>query len=136
MKQFQDRTVLITGGANGIGAALAVGFAAEGAKIAVTDVALERSEEIAARIRAGGGQAIALTLDVTDPRAWTAAATETEARLGPIDVLCSNAGVLGSMLPLTEIPPAYLQWLMNINVMGAVHAVQAIAPKMIARRSG
>jgi len=136
MVEFAHKVALITGGGSGIGAALGRALAAEGARVAVADIHLESARATAEQVAAAGGSAIALQLDVTRPEECRSAVAETERRLGPIDILCSNAGVVGAVKPLTELPVDYMRWLYEVNVFGGMNAIQAVVPKMQARGAG
>src|ERR1700752_1420146 len=91
MGRFDGQTVLISGGARGMGANHARGFAAEGASVIIGDVLEEDGQAVAAEI---GAQARFVRLDVTDDASWSAAVQAAETTFGPITVLVNNAGVL------------------------------------------
>ena len=91
MPRLENRVAIITGGAQGIGAAYARGFAAEGAKVVITDVA--PADDLLAEIASAGGTAIALETDVTDEAACANMAAEAVATFGRIDVLVNNAAL-------------------------------------------
>jgi len=91
MSKLQGKTVIVTGGAGGIGGATCRRLAADGAKVAVFDMNLDAAEKVAAEIRAAGGTAAAFKCDITDRAAVDAAVAATIAQLGPIDVLVNNA---------------------------------------------
>jgi NAD(P)-dependent dehydrogenase (short-subunit alcohol dehydrogenase family) len=136
MDRFRGKVAFISGGGSGIGEALAVRLAELGALCAIADINAESADAVAARIRATGGRARGMRLDVVDPEGWRTCTARTESEFGPIDLLCSNAGVVGATQPLTKLPVEYLRWVLDVNLMGAVHAVQAIVPGMQARGSG
>ena len=132
---LKDKVVIVTGGADGIGAALCRRFAHEGpAHIAVVDRNGEGARAVAAEI---GGSAHAT--DVSDRSAVVAMVAEIEARHGRIDLFCSNAGV-GDGDPdrdnATSSPEAIWQRAWGVNVMAHVHAAHAVLPGMIARGEG
>src|SRR5213080_4051423 len=90
-RSLSGKVVVVTGGGRGIGAATARALVSRGAKVAIGDVDLDTAERPAADL---GGGTIALPLDVTDRPAFTAFLDEVESRLGPIDVLINNAGIM------------------------------------------
>ena len=135
MSKLQAKTVIVTGGAGGIGGATCRRFAAEGAKVAVFDMNLEAAEKVAADIRATGGQAAAFKCDITDRAAVDAAVAATEAQLGPVDVLVNNAG-WDVFKPFVKTVPAEWSKLIDINLTGALHMLHAVLPGMSERKSG
>lgn len=135
MSKLQAKTVIVTGGAGGIGGATCRRFAAEGAKVAVFDMNLEAAEKVAAEIRAAGGQAAAFKCDITDRAAVDAAVAATEAQLGPVDVLVNNAG-WDVFKPFVKTVPAEWSKLIDINLTGALHMLHAVLPGMSERKSG
>jgi NAD(P)-dependent dehydrogenase (short-subunit alcohol dehydrogenase family) len=94
--RLRGKVAIITGGAHGMGEAEARLFAAEGARVVVADILADRAEAVAAEIRAGGGDAIAVATDVTSEADWRALVTATLARWGRLDILVNNAGISGS----------------------------------------
>src|SRR5258708_10417403 len=92
MNRLNDKVAIVTGAARGIGLAIAQRLASEGAKVELADIQIEVAEKSAAAIRASGGNAIAVRLDVTSYETAVAAADRVEKELGPIDVLVNNAG--------------------------------------------
>jgi NAD(P)-dependent dehydrogenase (short-subunit alcohol dehydrogenase family) len=127
------KVVLVTGGGGGIGSGIAEAFAEKGAKVAVTDVNLAYAEAEAERIGRG---VIALAQDVTSPESWVQAKAEVEARLGPVDVLCNNAGIALPFLPMEDIRLDAFDRVMAVNVRGVFLGCQAFMPAMKARGSG
>jgi len=128
--QVKDTVVLVTGGASGIGAAMAEEFHASGASVVVVaDRDEVRAERVAASI---GGEAI--TLDVTDEAATAAAIRHIEERYGRIDILCCNAGIAtaGSV----DAPNDDWQRTWDVNVMAHVYATRHALPGMLQRGSG
>ena len=131
----KDKVVVVTGAAEGIGAALARRFARAGAaKVVVVD---RNGEGAQATAKAIGGEAV--TLDVSDGQAMAAMVADIEARHGRIDLFCSNAGV-GDGDPdkanAASSPDAVWIRAWNVNVMAHVHAARAVTPGMAARGEG
>src|ERR1700738_521809 len=94
--RLKDKVAIVTGGAHGMGEAEARLFASEGAKVVVADILGNEAEAVAAHIRAGGGEAIAATIDGTSEPAWVELIAKTLASYGRLDVLVNNAGISGS----------------------------------------
>ncbi len=94
MSRFNDKVVLVTGGNSGIGRAIAAAFAAEGASVMIAARDETRSAAVASEIRAAGGRAESLACDVTNPTDCEAAIATTVDRLGGLDVLFNNAGII------------------------------------------
>ncbi len=135
MQRFQDKTVVVTGGGGGIGGATCRRFAAEGARVAVFDVNVEAAAKVASEIRAEGGRAQAFPCDITDRASVDAAVAETQASLGPVDVLVNNAG-WDVFRTFTMTEPAQWDKLIAINLTGALHMHHAVLPGMAARKKG
>ena len=131
----KDKVVVVTGGADGIGAALCRRFAREGARVVI--VADRNGEGAAAVAREIGCEAV--TLDVSDGAAMATMVADIEARHGGIDLFCSNAGV-GDGDPdrqnAASSPDAVWHRAWNVNVMAHVHAARAVIPGMQARGGG
>ncbi len=129
--QVNDRVCVVTGGASGIGKALCQRFAAEGARAVV--VVDRQADEAAAVADEIGGRAE--VVDVGVEAEITSMLTRVEDELGPIDVLCNNAGIASGGDPLaTPLDEWQRQW--DINLMAHVHAIRAVLPSMLARGEG
>ena len=123
----------VTGAGSGIGRGIALALAARGAAVAVCDIRAEAAEAVAAEIVAAGGRALALGLDVSDAAAVEAAAGRIEAELGPVAILCNNAGVAMHGVPMHEIALSDWDWVIGVNIMGVVHGIRSFVPRMLAR---
>jgi NAD(P)-dependent dehydrogenase (short-subunit alcohol dehydrogenase family) len=130
--RLDGKVAIVTGGARGIGRAIARGLAAEGARIVVADLA--GAAEAAAEFPAGGG----LAVDVADEGAVQRLADETVERCGRIDVLVNNAGLYASlaMRPFTEIPLEEWRRVMDVNVASMFLTCRAVVPAMRAQGGG
>lgn len=133
--RFQDKVVIVTGGAGGIGFAIGARFASEGARVVVTDVNGEGAEAAAARIVAQGGSARAFVSDISAADGCRAIVDSVIASEGRVDVLCNNAGInrRGNLLSLT---PEDWRLSFAINVDAMFHLCQAVLPHMIAAGGG
>jgi NAD(P)-dependent dehydrogenase (short-subunit alcohol dehydrogenase family) len=130
--ELADKVVIVTGGASGIGRALAQRFAAEGARgIAVADRDGAGATTVAEAI---GARAFAVTTDVSREDDVRTLVARTEERFGPIDLFCSNAGIAtgGGV----EASDEAWQQIWDINVMAHVYAARAVLPAMLARGEG
>jgi len=127
---FSDRVAVITGGAGGIGMALARAFAARGARIALADVHEERLAAAVRELEGEGAAALGVPTDVTSPGSVEALASRVYEKWGACHLLCNNAGiaVLG---PMVEATPADWHLTFDINFWGVVHGVQAFLPRML-----
>ncbi|TDC03434.1 SDR family oxidoreductase [Streptomyces sp. 8K308] len=123
MAVLRDRTALVTGGASGIGAAIAAAFTAEGAHVIVADRA------------PAPGDASAIRLDVTDEASVSAAVAEAERRLGGLDVLVNSAGILTES-PLAEMSAATWAETIAVDLTGVFLCCRYAVPGMIARGGG
>lgn len=133
----KDKVIVVTGGASGIGAALGRKFAEEGAKyVALADMDFDGATAVAGDIGAGAG---AYRLDVTDEAAVAAMVADIEAKAGPVDLYCSNAGIMFTDGPdWTVISRTNAEWqkIWEVNVHAHVLACRAVLPSMIERGSG
>jgi 2-hydroxycyclohexanecarboxyl-CoA dehydrogenase len=122
---------IVTGGAKGIGRAISLQLAKDGAAIAIWDLDGAGAESVAAEIKKAGGRAIALTTDCADEAAIAAAAARTRSEFGPITVLVNNAGMT-NFRPFLDITPEAWDKMMKVNLKGPFLCVQSILPDMLA----
>src|SRR5262249_779486 len=135
MDRIEGRTVFITGGGRGIGLGMARAFAGAGAKLALAD--LDDEALVAARAELESRTAVqTVRLDVRDRRTYTRIADEIEATVGPVSILCNNAGVAGSTAPVNQLTFDLWDWVMGINVTGVINGMQIFIPRMIKRGDG
>ena len=128
--ELKDKIVVVTGAANGIGRAMAVRFAKENAKAVIcADLDENGANETARQINGIGKK-----LDVSDPNAIADLIEQTENDIGPIDLFCSNAGIL--MAGGVEVPDDQWQKIWDVNLMSHVWAARYLVPRMAARGGG
>lgn len=135
-RRLAGSVALVTGAGRGIGRAVAEAFAAEGADVALVARSAGELEEAVGRIEAAGGNAVAAAADVTDPAGLAKAVAGLRRRLGPIDLLVNNAGVLGPVGPLWEVDLDAWWTTMDVNVRGLVLGSQLVLPDMVSAGRG
>jgi len=128
------RVAVVTGGANGIGAAVTERFVASGARVAIWDMAVDAPEARVAALPEEGRDLIGV--DVTDFAAVRSALARTEAMLGPVDILVTSAGIAGPTHSLADYPLEDWARVQRINVDGAFHCCKAVVPGMAERGYG
>jgi NAD(P)-dependent dehydrogenase (short-subunit alcohol dehydrogenase family) len=129
VKDFKGRVAVVTGGASGIGKALAKAFVGEGMKVVIADV---EEPALKSAVEDLGGDVMGVVTDVTDPSSVQALADRVYDAHGACHILCNNAGVAAPNLDLWETEPSDFQWVHGVNVGGVAHGVQAFVPRMIA----
>jgi ATP-dependent DNA helicase RecQ len=135
MRDFAGKVVVVTGGASGIGRALAEAFAAEGARIVLADKEEAALAAAAAEMSKDGAEVLAVPTDVTEPDQMVALADATEARFGTTHIVCNNAGV-APIGPILETPIEDWRWVLDVKVLGVVHGIAAFGPRLVARGEG
>jgi NAD(P)-dependent dehydrogenase (short-subunit alcohol dehydrogenase family) len=132
---LDGRVSFVTGGAQGIGLALAERFAQEGSRVMIGDIQGDKAETAADRLRGGGHEARAVTIDVTDPRSVEGAAGACAAELGEPDVLVANAGIL-LLQPVLEMSLESWRRVLDVNLTGVFLSCQTFARQMVAGGRG
>jgi NAD(P)-dependent dehydrogenase (short-subunit alcohol dehydrogenase family) len=130
------QVAIVTGSGRGIGRAIALKFAEEGAAVAVTARTQHEINETAALISAQGGKAIAIAADVTVPSDLAALAGATTQLLGPVDTLVNNAAHSSNAAKLWEADPDEWWRCVEVNLRGPFLCIRALLPSMLARGSG
>ena len=133
--RFQDKVVVVTGAGSGIGKATALAFGCEGAKVVAADIDAASAQATAEQIKADGGQAEALQVDVSVAADVGRMVTTTVERLGRLDVMVNNAGVF-FQLPVVLVPEEQWDWLMSINLRGVYLGCKHAVPQMIRQGKG
>ena len=127
--KLEGKSAIVTGAASGIGRAIAQAYAREGAKVAIADLNIDAANTTAADIRAAGGQAIGVAMDVTSEEGVNAGVAATVAAFGGVDILVSNAGIQ-IVHPVEEFTYADWKKMMAIHVDGAFLTTKACLPHM------
>jgi 3alpha(or 20beta)-hydroxysteroid dehydrogenase len=128
--RFEDKVVLITGAARGMGAAHGRAFHEEGAKVVLTDV-LDEGRQVAEEL---GDRAIFLPLDITDAEAWASVVDTAEQAFGPLSVLVNNAAIIFGNINIEDFDVALWRRVIDVNLTGQFLGIRAVVPSL--RRSG
>jgi 3-oxoacyl-[acyl-carrier protein] reductase len=133
---FENKVVLVTGGSRGVGKRLALGFAAEGARLVLVARSRPELELTHLEIEHSGGCALKVQADVRSFDQMASAVERTAAHFGPVDVLICAAGIQGPIGPLAGAEPRAWAETIEVNLIGVFHACRAVLPSMIDRRAG
>jgi NAD(P)-dependent dehydrogenase (short-subunit alcohol dehydrogenase family) len=139
---FSGRTVVVTGGAGVLCAAMSRELAAQGAKVAVLDVNPDAAENLAAEIYSHGGEALGLPCDVLDKASLETAAQQVLAAFGRVDILINGAGgnrpqaTTNAEQSFFDLPAEAMRWVLELNLMGTILASQVFGRIMAQQKSG
>jgi 3-oxoacyl-[acyl-carrier protein] reductase len=136
LRPLKDQAVLITGAGRGIGKRLAIGFAADGARVGLLARSQAELDLAKLEIEHAGGIALRIRADVRDYEQMSAAVERMRAVFGGVHVLIAAAGIQGPIGPLVEVKPRAWAETVETNLMGTMHACRAVLPQMIERRRG
>ena len=131
MQLFEGRVAVVTGGASGIGRALATRFAGEGMRVVLADVERDALEATAGELRDGGAEVLAVETDVSSAESVEALADRAYEAFGAVHVLCNNAGVGGANVAAYRATLADWEWTLGVNLWGVIHGVHAFLPRML-----
>jgi NAD(P)-dependent dehydrogenase (short-subunit alcohol dehydrogenase family) len=137
MKRFEHKVCLVTGAGSGIGRATALGFAAEGALVVVSDLQENTGQETVHLIETAGGTAIFVVCDIADPVAVEQLIQASVAKFGRLDCAVNSAGIAGTLsLPTHEYPAAAWHQMINVNLSGTWYCVKAEIAQMLQQGGG
>ncbi|MEN2436132.1 SDR family NAD(P)-dependent oxidoreductase [Weeksellaceae bacterium A-14] len=135
MKKFQNQVVLVTGAGGGIGYAIAVAFAKEGAKLVIVDLKSEYLDKVKAEVEGIGSEVLSLAADVSSYDSFKGVIAQVMQKFGKLDVACNNAGVVG-IGSIEEIAPEEWDRVMDINAKGVYVCTKAELEVMKPAKSG
>jgi 2-hydroxycyclohexanecarboxyl-CoA dehydrogenase len=130
VNESPQRVALVTGGARGIGRAIALALAAEGRAVAIGDLLADEAESTASEVEAAGARSVAVPLDVTDAGSVEQAVERVRQELGPIEVLVNNAG-WDELKPFLETDESFWDRVIEINYKGCLRTTRAVLPAMV-----
>ncbi|HTT92421.1 MAG TPA: SDR family NAD(P)-dependent oxidoreductase [Acidimicrobiales bacterium] len=136
MQELRGKVAVVTGGASGIGLAMARRFSAEGMKVVVADIEAPALAEAAGRLRSGGADVLDVVTDVSQAGQVEELAAKTVAHYGAVHVVCNNAGVAGGGGPVWDIPLGEWEWVLGVNLWGVVHGVRSFLPRLLEAGEG
>jgi len=135
MTEIAGKAAVVTGGGSGVGRAVAMALAAEGARVVVADIIEENAEATASAIRQAGGEAIAVWCDVSDRASVRSLKAKANEAFGPVLIAIPNAGAT-SFAPMKSISDDEIDWIVQVNFMGVMNMIQVFLPDMIAAGDG
>ncbi len=135
-KQFENKVSLVTGGAAGIGKAIALSFAKEGAKVVVSDVNVEKGEETVRLIKETGSEAIFIKADVSKSSDVENLILKTVDTYGSLDFAVNNAGVEGNQAPTSESTEENWDFIINVNLKGTWLCMRSEISQMLKQQRG
>ena len=133
---LKDKVALVTGASSGIGRAIALAWAREGAKVVVSDVNAQGGEETAALVRSAGGDALFVACDVGSAADCEALVNRAVAHYGRLDVACNNAGIGGPQAPTADYPLDGWAQVININLSGVFYGMKYQIAAMLKNGGG
>lgn len=133
---LENKVALVTGASSGIGRAVALTWAREGAKVVVSDVNVDGGQETVALVLAQGGEAIFVAADVGKPADSHALVEQAVAKFGRLDVACNNAGIGGPSAPIADYPLDGWAAVININLSGVFYGMQQQIAAMLKTGGG
>ncbi|HKV40442.1 MAG TPA: SDR family NAD(P)-dependent oxidoreductase [Blastocatellia bacterium] len=131
MKDFKDRVAVVTGGASGIGRAMAERFATAGMKIVLADVEEEALSVVENEMKVAGATVVGVVTDVSKPRQIEDLAARTLSEFGAVHILCNNAGVGGDTASLWDLPLETWEWVIGVNLRSVIYGIRTFVPIML-----
>jgi meso-butanediol dehydrogenase/(S,S)-butanediol dehydrogenase/diacetyl reductase len=133
---LKNKVAIVTGGALGLGRAIAMELIREGAKLAIVDINQQQAEKVAAEIGAAGNTALSIKTDVTKGSQVKTMVDTVIKELGRIDILMNNAGIVGPQVPWAELSEQSFDEVFEVNFKGMFLCAKAVLPQMMKQKSG
>ena len=135
-KEFENKIAFVTGAGSGIGQAIALALAKQGACVLVNDIDTDSADHTAEKISALSGRGVPLQADVSDGNQVPGIINQAMEQYGTVDILVNNAGIGGSATLVKDMPPEMWDRVMSVNLKGALNCCRAVIPAMIEKRQG
>lgn len=134
--KLENKVAIVTGAASGIGKAIAILYAAEGAKVVVSDINLDGSQAVVDEITAAGGTALAVATNVALQADVDNLIDTTVKTYGTLDILVNNAGIMDNFMPAAEVTDEVWDRVMGVNINGPMHTIRKALPVFLAQKKG
>lgn len=134
--RLQNKVAVVTGAASGMGKAIAVVYAQEGAKVIVADIHLEAAEAVAGEIKSSGGEAVAVKANVADEADIQNLIDTAVSTYGTVDILVNNAGIMDNFEPAGDIEDAGWDRVLAVNTTSVMRATRKVLPIFLAKQQG
>lgn len=136
MEDLTGRVAVVTGGASGIGLAMAERLAGAGMRLAIADIEKDALDAAAKQLADAGAEVLAVPTDVSKPHAVEAFADQVRERYGAFHVVCNNAGVSGHGYTTWDSPLSEWQWVLGVNLWGVINGLRAFVPALVEQDEG
>ena len=133
---LENKTAIVTGGAMGVGRAIALALGSEGVKVAIADIDEAEATKVVEKLNASGVEAMAVKTDVRQSAQVQAMVSAVVGKFGRIDILINNAGIVGPQGPWADLPEEAFDLVMGINFKGVFLCAKYVLPHMIKQKSG
>jgi NAD(P)-dependent dehydrogenase (short-subunit alcohol dehydrogenase family) len=133
---LEGKVAIVTGGARGLGRAIALELAAEGAKVVIADINQEEAKRVVEKVQKSGGTAVAIQVDVSNSAQVQAMVDGVIGESGRIDILMNNAGIVGPQGPWAELSEEGFDMVVGINFKGVFLCSRAVIPYMMEQNEG
>lgn len=134
--KLENKVAIVTGAASGIGRAIAMLYAKEGAKVVVSDMNLEAAQVVVGEIESASGSAIALETNVTKQEDIDALVKTTVEKFGTVDIIVNNAGVMDNFIPVAEVTDEVWDRVMTVNTTGPMRIIRKLMPLFLEKKKG
>ncbi len=134
--KLENKVAVVTGAASGIGKAISVIYAKEGAKVIVSDINLEAAEEVANEINSAGGVALAVMTNVAKQEDVDSLINTTIDKFGTVDIIVNNAGIMDNFIPIAEVTDEVWERVMGINTTGPMRIIRKLMPLFLEKKTG
>ncbi len=136
MSEYENKTVVISGGAEGIGFSIAQAMGEQGMNVVLGDIDETQLSSAESQLRESGVDVLAVKMDVTDPAQWQSMADKAIARFGKVHMLVNNAGVASAPGPIEATNHADWNWVLDVNLKGVIYGAETIVPLIKAHGEG